>query len=30
MVEEEDKKKLLDDDRYDECAYIKDDDDLCA
>ncbi len=30
MVEEEEMEKQLDDDRYDECAYVKDDDDLCA
>ena len=31
MVEDEEmEKQQLDDDRYDECAYVKDDDDLCA
>jgi hypothetical protein len=30
MIEEEEMEKLLGDDRYDECAYVKDDDDLCA
>ena len=23
-------KKQINDDRYDECAFVKDDDDLCA
>ena len=30
MIEEEEMEKQLDDDRYDECAYVKDDDDLHA
>ena len=30
MTEEEEAEKQLDDDRYDEYAYVKDDDDLCA
>ena len=31
MVEEEEEmEKQLDDDRYDECAYVKEDDDLRA
>ena len=30
MIEEEETEKVLDDVRYSECAYIKDDDNLCA
>ena len=30
MIEEEEMEKQLDDDKYDECAYFKDEDDVCA
>ena len=30
MVEEEEMEKQINDERFDECAYVKDDDDLCA
>ena len=30
MIEEEETEKQLDDDRYDECAYVKGDDRFCA
>ena len=30
MVEEEEIEKQINDDTFDECAYVKDDDDLCA
>jgi hypothetical protein len=30
MIEEEEMEKQIDDGTFDECAYVKDDDDLCA
>ena len=30
MIEQEETEKQLDDDRYHECAYVKDDDDSCT
>ena len=30
MIEEEEMEKQVNDDTFDECAYVKDDDDLCA
>ena len=30
MIKEEEMEKQIDDDRHDECAYVKDDDDLRA
>ena len=30
MIEEEEMEKQIDDNTFDECAYVKDDDDLCA
>ena len=30
MVEEEEMEKQVNDSAFDECAYVKDDDDLCA
>ena len=30
MIEEEELEKQIDDGTSDECAYVKDDDDLCA
>ena len=30
MVEEEEMEKQVNDGTFDECAYVKDDDDLCA
>ena len=30
MVEEEEMEKQINNERFDECAYVKDDDDLCA
>ena len=30
MIEEEEMEEQLDDDKYDECAYFKDEDDVCA
>jgi hypothetical protein len=30
MIEEEEMEKQVNDGTFDECAYVKDDDDLCA
>ena len=30
MIEEEEMEKQINDGTFDECAYVKDDDDLCA
>ena len=30
MIEEEEMEKHVNDGAFDECAYVKDDDDLCA